>query len=185
VTAQLEADYYVLAAVLYGSLARGEPWEKSDIDLMFVLRDDPQNRAPTHAWMTADDINVFAELYPRTPSSALSKERCKARYCIRVVTFRLLFTKDESIAAWLSESARIGERTAFQLLRTWRTVLPLEKATKWLVASATGTTPHVVMPTSTRWPASRWCSAARRRAARRSIRRSSSTRRSSRPSIWT
>ena len=30
---RLEEDYYVLAAVLYGSLARGEPWERSDIDL--------------------------------------------------------------------------------------------------------------------------------------------------------
>jgi predicted nucleotidyltransferase len=31
---KLQADYYVLAAVLYGSLARGDAWEKSDIDLM-------------------------------------------------------------------------------------------------------------------------------------------------------
>ena len=36
---KLKQDYYVLAAVLYGSLARGEAWEKSDIDLTIIQRD--------------------------------------------------------------------------------------------------------------------------------------------------
>jgi hypothetical protein len=50
--------------------------------------------------------------------------------------FKLLFTKDDSIAAWLEESAQIGERDRpFQLLSTVADMLyPLEKATKWLVA---------------------------------------------------
>jgi hypothetical protein len=49
---------------------------------------------------------------------------------------KLLFTKDESIAAWFDESARIGARDqSFQLLRTTADVLyPLEKAQKWLYA---------------------------------------------------
>jgi len=75
VTAQLEADYYVLAAVLYGSLARGEPWEKSDIDLMIVLRDDPQNRAPELVWMSADGINVYAEYLINNPGETNSRRR--------------------------------------------------------------------------------------------------------------
>ena len=45
--AQLEQDYYVLAAIVYGSVARGEAWEKSDVDLTIVLRDD-QERATDH-----------------------------------------------------------------------------------------------------------------------------------------
>ncbi|HNT73387.1 MAG TPA: nucleotidyltransferase domain-containing protein [Anaerolineae bacterium] len=136
-TAQLEADYYVLAAVLYGSLARGEPWEKSDIDLMIVLRDDPQNRAPEHAWMTTEGINVFASLYPRNAFKRALEGTLQGSVLHSVWSqFRLLFTKDESIAAWLSESARIGERDRpFQLLRTVADVLyPLEKAQKWLYA---------------------------------------------------
>jgi hypothetical protein len=137
VTAQLEVDYYVLAAVLYGSLARGEPWEKSDIDLMIVLRDDPQNRAPGHVWMSADGINVFAELFPRNAFKRALEGTLQGSVLHSVWSqFRLLFTKDESIAAWLDESAQIGERDLpFQLLRTTADVFyPLEKATKWLVA---------------------------------------------------
>jgi predicted nucleotidyltransferase len=42
--ARLEEDYYVLAAVVYGSVARGEAWERSDIDMMIILRDG-QERA--------------------------------------------------------------------------------------------------------------------------------------------
>jgi predicted nucleotidyltransferase len=62
--ARLEEDYYVLAAVLYGSVARGEPWERSDIDLIIVLRDG-QERANRNIWLVEDDLNVSAELITR------------------------------------------------------------------------------------------------------------------------
>jgi hypothetical protein len=136
-SAQLESDYYVLAAVVYGSLARGEPWEKSDIDMMIVLRDDPQNRAPGHVWMSADGINVSTELLPRNSFKRALEGTLQGSVLHSIRSqFKLLFTKDNSIAAWLNESARIGERDQpFQLLRTTAEVLyPLEKATKWLVA---------------------------------------------------
>jgi hypothetical protein len=136
-SAQLESDYYILAAVVYGSLARGEPWEKSDIDMMIVLRDDPQNRAPEHVWMSADGINVAAELYPRNTFKRALEGTLQGSVLHSVRSqFKLLFTKDDSIAAWLNESAQIGERDwPFQLLRTTAEVLyPLEKAAKWLVA---------------------------------------------------
>ena len=45
VVEQLQADYYVLAAVLYGSLARGDAWERSYIDLMIVLRDGQERES--------------------------------------------------------------------------------------------------------------------------------------------
>ena len=136
-TAQLEADFYVLAAVLYGSLARGEPWEKSDIDMMIVLRDDLQNRAPEHVWMSADGINVSADLLTRNTFKRALEGTLQGSVLHSIRSqFRLLFTKDDSIAAWLEESSRIGERDRpFQLLSTVADVLyPLEKATKWLVA---------------------------------------------------
>ena len=137
VTAKLEDDYYILAAVLYGSLARGEPWEKSDIDLMIVLRDDPQNRAPGYVWISADGINVFAELFTRNTFKRALEGTLQGSILHSIHSqFKLLFTKDESIAAWLNESAQIGERDLpFQLLRTTADVFyPLEKATKWLYA---------------------------------------------------
>jgi predicted nucleotidyltransferase len=136
-TAKLEADYYVLAAVLYGSLARGEPWEKSDIDLMIVIRDDPQNRAPHHVWMTEDGINIFAEVFPRNDFKRALEGTLQGSVLHSVRSqFKLLFAKDESITAWLDEAVQIGARDLpFQLLRTTEGVLyPLEKAQKWLTA---------------------------------------------------
>jgi hypothetical protein len=136
-TAKLEADYYVLAAVLYGSLARGEPWEKSDIDLMIVIRDDAQNRAPHHAWLTEDGINIFVEIFPRHSFKRALEGTLQGSVLHSVRSqCKLLFTKDESIVAWLDEAAEIGGHDLpFQLLRTAECVLyPLEKAQKWLTA---------------------------------------------------
>ena len=136
-TAKLEADYYVLAVVLYGSLARGEPWEKSDIDLFIILRDGQKKETRPHAWLTEDGINIFAEVFPRNLFKR-SLERALQGSILHSVRsqFKLLFTKDESIAAWLDESAHIGARDQqFQLLSTTTDVLyPLEKAQKWLYA---------------------------------------------------
>jgi len=136
-SAKLEADYYVLAAVVYGSLVRGEPWEKSDIDMMVILRDDPQNRAQGHVWMSADGINVSAELFTRNIFKRALEGALQGSVLHSIRSqFKLLFTKDDSIAAWLDETARIGERDRpLQLLNVTADALyPLEKATKWLVA---------------------------------------------------
>lgn len=151
-TPKLEADYYILAAGLYGSLARGEPWEKSDIDLMIVTRDDPRNPAPHHVWMTEDGINIFAEVFPRNALKRALEGTLQGSMLHAIhAQVKLLFTKDESIAAWFDEAAqidaakigaakigaaKIGTRDQpFQLLRTAECVFyPLEKAQKWLTA---------------------------------------------------
>ena len=136
-TEKLEADFYVLAVVLYGSLARGEPWEKSDIDLMIIVRDDTQNRFRNHVWLDADGINVFAEIFPRNAFKRSLEGTLQGSILHSIHSqFKLLFTKDDSIAMWLDETADIGERDLpFQLLRTAANVFyPLEKAHKWLYA---------------------------------------------------
>ena len=97
-TAKLEADYYVLAAVLYGSLARGEPWEKSDIDLMIIVRDDPQNRTRDHVWLTEDGIDIFAEVFPRNAFKRALEGTLQGSVLHSIRSqFKLLFTKDNRI----------------------------------------------------------------------------------------
>ena len=54
--AKLKQDHYVLAAVLYGSVARGDAWEKSDIDLTIIQRDGLQ-RGSRCFWLVEDGIN--------------------------------------------------------------------------------------------------------------------------------
>ena len=58
VVARLERDRYILAAVLYGSLARGEAWEKSDIDLT-IIEQDGLKQGTRPAWLVQDGINIF------------------------------------------------------------------------------------------------------------------------------
>jgi predicted nucleotidyltransferase len=132
--ARLEEDYYVLAAVLYGSVARGEAWERSDIDLIIILRDG-QERANRYTWLVEDDLNVSAELvtrgrFKRELESVLQGSMF---HSIRS-QFRLLFSKDETITTWLSEPAQIGKHDQqLQLLRTSAEVFwTLDKAEKWL-----------------------------------------------------
>jgi predicted nucleotidyltransferase len=136
-TAKLEEDYYVLAALLYGSLAREEPWEKSDIDLFIILRDEQDKRTCPIVWLSEDGINIFAEVFTRNDFKRALEGTLQGSVLHSVRSqCKLLFAKDESIAAWFDESAHIGDRDrSFQLLRTASDVLyPLEKAQKWLYA---------------------------------------------------
>ena len=55
--AKLEQDYCVLAAVLYGSLARGEAWEKSDIDI--ALQGLPSAKVYFDLFGDAMDMTTF------------------------------------------------------------------------------------------------------------------------------
>ena len=87
-------------------------------------------------------IRYYAELFTRNSFKRALEGTLQGSVLHSIHSqFRLLFTKDESIAAWLDEAdgshpAQIGKRDLpFQLLRTTADVFyPLEKATKWLVA---------------------------------------------------
>jgi len=132
--ADLEQDYYVLAAFVYGSVARGEAWERSDIDVMIVVRDGLE-RLAEHRWLDVDGINVSAEIMPRgrfkrgldggLQGSVMHAIRSHAK---------MLFCKDASIAAWFGEGSQIGARDqGFQVMRLASGVVPLlDKAEKWL-----------------------------------------------------
>lgn len=135
VVEKLQADYYVLAAVLYGSLARGDAWEKSDIDLMIVLRDG-QERESRDIWIVEDDINIVAWVVTRNRFKRALEGELQGTMLHSIRSqFKILFTKDESIAGWVQESARVQSHDqGFALLRAVAGVTyPLEKAEKWLI----------------------------------------------------
>lgn len=130
---RLEEDYYVLAAVLYGSLARGEAWERSDIDMMIILRDG-QERANRDLWLVEDDINVSATVVTRGEFRRMLEGTLQGSmlHSIRSQS-KLVFSKDESITSWLTESSKVGARDQeFSLLRaTAELPWQLDKAHKW------------------------------------------------------
>ena len=132
--AKLKEDRHILAAILFGSLVRGEAWEKSDIDLVAVLRDGVERECNGY-WLVENDVSIWLETVPR---SHLKQEYERAmpgtlRHAMHSQA-RLLFSHDDSIASWLQRTERIGGRDqAYQLLRD-ALGLPylLEKAEKWL-----------------------------------------------------
>jgi hypothetical protein len=132
---QLERDRYVLAAILYGSLARGEAWEKSDVDLTIILQDGV-GRVTPFRWLTVDDVSFSAVVTTRSRHKRAMEGALQGSFLHSIRSeCRLLFSKDDSIAAWLEESDRINARDReFQLLSATADVVPmLDKAEKWLV----------------------------------------------------
>jgi predicted nucleotidyltransferase len=134
VVSRLQEDYYVLAAVLYGSLARGEAWERSDIDLVVVLKDG-QEREIRQWELVENDIHVSAYVVTR---NRLKRElegslQGSIWHSIRS-QFKVLFSKDELIETWLKESKRVGAHDQeFQLLQSVSPVpYYIDKAEKWL-----------------------------------------------------
>ena len=130
---KLKQDAYVLAAVLYGSLARGEAWAKSDIDLTIILQDGLA-RDERFIWLVEDGINVMADVVSRNRFKRYLEGALQGSFTHSIHTqSKLLFSKDESIAAWFQETSRIGARDQeFQLLRVVAAIPgALDKAQKW------------------------------------------------------
>jgi predicted nucleotidyltransferase len=136
-TKRIEIDYYVLAVVLYGSLARSEAWERSDIDLYIILRDGVEGKVRSHIWLVEDGINIFAEIMPRSRLKQILEGTLQGSIGHSIQSqCKVLFSKDESIRTWFDESAIIGKRDKpIQLLNAVsRVPYPLEKAQKWFYA---------------------------------------------------
>lgn len=132
--ARLEEDYYVLAAVLYGSLVRGEAWERSDIDLVIVLRDG-QERESRHLQLVEDDIDISADVVTRNQFKRGLESALQGSFTHSIRSqYRLLFSKDETIVQWLKEPEKVNAHDqAYQLLSEVQGVPYLiDKATKWL-----------------------------------------------------
>lgn len=132
--ARLQQDPYILAAIVYGSVARGEAWEKSDIDLDIIQQDGSAGQT-RHLYLVEDGINISATLIARSSFKRSVDGALQGSFIHSLRSHaKLLFSKDESITAWYSESNQIGERDqAYQLLAAASGVPALlDKAEKWL-----------------------------------------------------
>ena len=131
-TEKLQKDRTVLAAVLFGSLAYDDIWEKSDIDLIIIGEESFKHGSFT---LLEEDISVHAILLPR---SAFRKQIDSALigsiWSSVLMRSRLLFTKDDSLELLWENVGSLGERDRLaQLLWAGNVCLPvLTKAEKWL-----------------------------------------------------
>jgi predicted nucleotidyltransferase len=131
----IKEDRSVLAAILCGSLSHDTVWAKSDIDLVLVTIDDKKVEASDVA-LYADGVNVHAFLMPRAEFRKKVEGSANNSFTHSFLAKgRLLYTRDQSIAALCARLHEIGERdTQVQLLRAATSALPLiDKAHKWMV----------------------------------------------------
>ncbi len=103
-----KADEYVLSVILGGSLAYDKVWEKSDIDLFVVTRDEIQ--APVVSALE-NDVMVYVYLFTR--DSLRKQIQRVADGSILHSTFnvsKIAFTRDETIHDLYEDMNNIGSR---------------------------------------------------------------------------
>lgn len=133
-SAKLAQDPYILALIVYGSVARGEAWEKSDIDID-IIQQDGLGRDGRHIYLVEEGINISATVIARGKFKRDLDAALQGSFIHAIRSHaKLLLCKDESIAAWFAESSHIGERDReYQLLAAVSGVPALlDKVEKWL-----------------------------------------------------
>ena len=134
-------DRHILAAILFGSLSYDRVWEKSDIDLMVVTRDDKDlyrkksdDADEKSAALVEHDVNIHVFMQPRSEFRKMIEGALQSSFMHSAFAkSRLLFTHDETIRELYDDIQQLRMRDRqIQLLRAGTSVLPsLYKAEKW------------------------------------------------------
>ncbi len=130
---KLREDPYVLAAVLFGSLAHDVVWEKSDIDLLLVTQE--VRRKPGGLCLVEDGVNIHTVLSTRSEFRKMLEGSIQSSFTHSMLSKgRMLFCRDETLAEMFEDRRHMGARDRqIQLLRWGAGVLPaVAKAEKWL-----------------------------------------------------
>jgi predicted nucleotidyltransferase len=129
---------YLLAIILGGSLSHDRVWEKSDIDLLVIGRDEKNNPKECKSFSLVE--NGSTSTPPCNPRSQFKRMIEGSLQSTFMHSFfsksRLLFTRDETIRELYDNVQRLGAKDReVQLLRAGTGVLPcLYKAQKWFHA---------------------------------------------------
>ena len=128
---KLERDPNVLAAILWGSLAYDQVWDKSDIDMYIVMRDEKMK--PASYVLIENDVFIHAQLYPRNQFKKMLEGR-NIFFQSTIELSTLLFSKDETIEEFYEQRGqKIGAKDRENaLIREASGLFPtLVKAEKW------------------------------------------------------
>ena len=128
---KLQKDRTILAAILFGSLAYDEVWEKSDIDLTLVGEESVKQASFT---LAEDGISIHANLMPRSAFRKSVESGLQGGFGNSLMTrSRLLYSRDESLSLLWENVGPMGERDRqSQLMAAANSAIPtLTKAEKW------------------------------------------------------
>lgn len=125
---KVQEDPYILAAIVAGSFSYAQVWEKSDLDVEIIGKDDIR---PTQSFfsLVENGVNIHAGISPRS-SFKRSIERAQQGSFMHSYFSHstLLFSRDDSIKEWYDKNASrdsIGERDKqLQVMNVIADVLP-------------------------------------------------------------
>ncbi|MEO1213898.1 MAG: hypothetical protein AAFY45_10250 [Bacteroidota bacterium] len=132
---KLQADKNVLAVIVAGSLSYDVVWEKSDIDLMIIIRDGKLKGQDKEVALTEYDVNIHAWALERSRFRKIMEGSLRNSFLHSYFSkSRLLFTRDESIRDLYEGVEKLGSRDKqSQMLSTASSFMPLiSKVEKFL-----------------------------------------------------
>ncbi len=126
--ARVKKDPYMLAAIVAGSFSYAQVWEKSDLDVELIGRDDIRPTQSFYA-LVENGVNIHACLTPRSNFRKSIEGAQQGSFLHSYFSHStLLFSRDDSIKEWYAKNANrknIGERDRqFQLLNVVASTLP-------------------------------------------------------------
>lgn len=126
-------DDRILAAILCGSLSHDEVWDKSDIDLVLVCKDEKKT-ATHHVALVEDDINIHTTVQPRGDFRRRLESSVRNTFHHTLLAKgKLIFSRDPSIDAIFKQIGEVGARDSrvHAMQNAQHALTTLYKARKW------------------------------------------------------
>jgi hypothetical protein len=134
---KLNKDEQVIAVILMGSLSYDQVWEKSDIDLKLIVKE--QKLAKSTMSLIAHDVLINATIDTRNDFKRWMEGSVQGSIDHAIlVKSKLLFTKDPSLQQYFDDIGYVGERDRqLMLLQSGcRALNLLSKVEKWCYVKA-------------------------------------------------
>jgi predicted nucleotidyltransferase/predicted transcriptional regulator len=131
---KLKEDKTVTAVILFGSLAYDKVWEKSDVDMTVVVRDDQKLTRKSYC-IDEDDIVINVDLMTRADFVKWANKAVGGGFSHSLITRGvILFTRDEGLRDILNDASKMGktdmEKSVFY--KAENLVSVMGKCEKWL-----------------------------------------------------
>ncbi len=131
---RIRNDPNVIAIIVYGSVSHGTVWEKSDIDMTVVVRDQKLEHKTYGIY--EDNILINLDLCQRSELKRnMEKSLTGSVGHSFGATSKVLYTTDESLYEYFEEYKKIGkadvEKALFEMINFLLGIM--EKIEKWLV----------------------------------------------------
>lgn len=130
---KIKGDPNVIAAVLCGSLSYDQVWEKSDIDMTLIVRD--QNLKNDSFSLIEDDITINVSIVPRSGFKRfLESQRGGSIFHSFITKGKIIYSNDDSLYEYFEDMKAIGSDDMAQTMfyAAGELCYYYDKTLKWL-----------------------------------------------------